>query len=145
VAWSFGVLAPSFAVFALTPGHPDLVMILVVNTAVASLAIFSLRGIYFALLEEVGIPLAITGTVAGLMSALGFTPDVFMPLLGGVLLDRYPGSRGYRYYFGFIVVLCLVGLLASLVILGKCRTRRHSSPPSGSIRNQESEHEPTLG
>jgi nitrate/nitrite transporter NarK len=124
VAWSFGILVPSFAVFMLTPGTPKLVAILIVNTAVASLAIFALRGIYFALLEEVGIPLAITGTAAGLMSAVGFTPDVFMPLLGGVLLDRYPGGRGYRYFFGFIVVLCVLGFLASLAILKKHGLRR---------------------
>lgn len=43
-------------VFALTPGNPKLVMILIANTALASLAIFALRGIYFALLEEGGIP-----------------------------------------------------------------------------------------
>ena len=131
VAWSFGILVPSFAVFALTPGNPKLVIILVVNTAVASLAIFALRGIYFALLEEVGIPLAITGTAAGLVSAIGFTPDVFMPLLGGVLLDRYPGGPGYRYYFGFIVILCALGFLASLVILKKYRLQRRGSASAG--------------
>jgi len=127
IAWSFGVLVPSFVVFTLTPGNPNLVGILIVNTVVASLAIFALRGIYFALLEEVGIPLAITGTVAGLMSAIGFTPDVFMPLLGGVLLDRYPGARGYRYFFAFVVVLCLLGFLASLVILKKNGPKRRGA------------------
>jgi len=131
IAWSFGVLVPSFVVFTLTPGNPNLVGILIVNTVVASLAIFALRGIYFALLEEVGIPLAITGTVAGLMSAIGFTPDVFMPLLGGVLLDRYPGARGYRYFFAFVVVLCLLGFLASLVILKKNGPKRRGAASDG--------------
>ncbi len=141
VAWSFGILIPSFAVFTLTPGNPKLVAILVVNTAVASLAIFALRGIYFALLEEGGIPLAVTGTAAGLMSAVGFTPDVFMPLLGGVLLDRYPGAPGYRYLFGFIVILCALGFLASLVILRKGRPERRGSVSAGRIRNRENDHE----
>jgi nitrate/nitrite transporter NarK len=131
VAWSFALLVPSFSVFALTPGNPKLVMILIVNTAVASLAIFALRGIYFALLEEGGIPLAITGTAAGLMSAVGFTPDVFMPILGGVLLDRYPAGLGYRYYFGFIVALCALGLVASLAILKIHGRRRAGFAPVG--------------
>jgi nitrate/nitrite transporter NarK len=129
VAWSFVILVPSFGIFALAPGNPKLVMVLVVNTAVASLAIFALRGIYFALLEEGGISLAITGTAAGLMSAIGFTPDVFMPLLGGVLLDRYPAGLGYRYYFGFIVGLCMLGFLASLAILITNSRRRTGSAP----------------
>jgi len=134
VAWCFGVLILSFSVFMLTPGNPNLVMILITNTLVASSAIFALRGIYFALLEEGGIPLAVTGTVAGLMSAMGFTPDIFIPMLGGVLLDRYPGGPGYRYFFGFIVGLCLVGLLSSLVILRNYRrTKREKNIPKGEI------------
>lgn len=133
VAWSFAILVPSFGIFALTPGNPKLVMILIVNTAVAAFAIFALRGIYFALLEEGGIPLAITGTAAGLMSAMGFTPDVFMPILGGVLLDRYPGGLGYRYYFGFIVALCIMGFLSSVVILKKYSRRRSEAVPVGIV------------
>ena len=124
VAWSFAVLILSFGIFAVTPGNPKLVVILILNTGVASVAIFALRGIYFALLEEGGVPLAMTGTVAGLMSAIGFTPDVFMPVLGGFLLDRYPGRLGYRYYFTVIVGLCIAGLLSTLLILRRCVTRR---------------------
>jgi nitrate/nitrite transporter NarK len=131
IAWSFGILIPSFGVFVLTPGHPKLVMVLIINTSVAALAIFALRGIYFALLEEGGIPLAITGTAAGLMSAIGFTPDIFMPMLGGVLLDRYPGGLGYRYFFGFIVALCIMGFLSSLVILRRYSRQRTEAAPAG--------------
>jgi nitrate/nitrite transporter NarK len=137
VAWSFGILVPSFAAFALTPGNPQLVLILVVNTGIASLAIFALRGIYFALLEEGGIPTAITGTAAGLISAVGFTPDVFMPLLGGVLLDRFPGRSGYRYFFFVIVILCALGFLASFIILKTYSRRRGISISAEGIRNKE--------
>jgi len=124
VAWSFGILILSFGVFIFTPGNPHLIMILIVNTAVASIAIFALRGVYFALLEEGNIPLIVTGTAAGVASVIGFTPDIFMPMLGGVLLDRYPGGWGYRYLFAVIVGLCLLGLLASLVILKKYSRQR---------------------
>jgi nitrate/nitrite transporter NarK len=117
IAWSFAVLIVSFSLFAFTPGNPGLVLILVANTAVASTAVFALRGIYYALLEEGGIPGALTGTVAGFVSVIGFTPDVFMPIVGGVLLDRYPAGTGYRVLFGFIAVLCSAGLVASLKIL----------------------------
>jgi len=119
VIWSFGILILSFAVFVITPGRPGLVLVLVVNSAVASLAIFALRGIYFALLEEGGIPLALTGTATGVISVIGYTPDIFIPLIGGVFLDGYPGIRGYRYFFIFIAILCMVGLLAVIIIFKK--------------------------
>ena len=116
VSWCFLALILSFGVFVLTPGRPRLVAVLIINTAVASLAIFALRGIYFALLEEGGIPLVVTGTAAGVVSVAGFTPDIFMPMLGGVLLDRYPGGSGYRYFFAVVLLLCVMGLLSSLAI-----------------------------
>jgi sugar phosphate permease len=114
--WCLAILIASFGLFVLMPGSPKLVFVLIANTAVASLAIYALRGIYFALLEEGRIPLAVTGTAAGIVSVVGFTPDVFMPIVGGVLLDRYPGGLGYRYLFALIVGLCALGLLSSLAI-----------------------------
>jgi nitrate/nitrite transporter NarK len=127
-AWCLAVLIASFGVFTLMPGNPKLVLVLIANTAVASLAIFALRGIYFALLEEGGIPLAVTGTAAGVVSVVGFTPDVFMPIVGGVLLDRYPGGLGYRYFFALIVGLCILGLLSALLIHRRS-SRRKETPP----------------
>ncbi|UCC40369.1 MAG: MFS transporter [Candidatus Aminicenantes bacterium] len=119
VVWSFAVLIASFSIFILTPGGPGFVVILVANTAIASLAIFALRGIYFALLEEGSVPLALTGTATGIVSVIGYTPDIFMPLTGGALLDDYPGALGYRYFFMFIAGLCLLGLMAAIILLRK--------------------------
>ena len=138
VAWCLAILIVSFGVFTLIPGNPKLIVVLIANTAVSSLAIFALRGIYFALLEEGGIPLAITGTAAGIVSAVGFTPDVFMPIVGGVLLDRYPGGLGYRYFFGLIVVLCFFGLFASLIILRRYRQKRVAPSLASEARPQGS-------
>jgi len=116
VAWCFAIVIASFGVFIFTPGRSSMVALLVVNTAIASVAIFALRGVYYALMEEGAIPLAVTGTAAGVVSVLGYTPDVFMPLVGGALLDTYPGREGYSYLFAVIVALSLLGLLSALAI-----------------------------
>lgn len=118
------VLILSFGVFILIPGSRAFVPVLLAGTAVASLAIFALRGIYFALLEEGGVPLAVTGTATGIVSVIGFTPDVFMPMVGGVLLDRFPGVLGYRFLFLVIAGLCVLGLAAAVVIRKKYAVRK---------------------
>jgi len=46
-------------------------------------------------------------------------PDIFMPLLGGVLIDNFPGATGYRYFFFSTAGLCGIGLVASLTIYFK--------------------------
>ena len=116
VAAGFVVLFISFAGFAVLPGTASLVVLMIANIVIASIAIFAHRGIYFALLEECRIPALMTGTATGMISMIGFTPDIFMPLLGGALLDNYPGSTGYQIYFGTIAGFSIIGLLASLII-----------------------------
>ena len=128
VAFLFFVLIVSFAFFAILPGASSWLPVMLVNVGVASLAVFAMRGIYFALLEEGGIPLAVTGTAAGIVSTIGFTPDIFMPLLGGVLLDTYPGAEGYRYFFLITAAICAVGFAASLIIYAKF-VKRHQATP----------------
>ena len=83
----------------------------------ASITVSSLRAIYFALLEEVEIPLALTGTAAGFASVIGFAPDVFMPLLMGYFLDNYQEGSGYRYYFATIASICVLGAIAACLII----------------------------
>ena len=116
VSYLFMILVASFTVFAFLPGEASLLPVMLFNIVLASLAIFAMRGIYFALLEEGGVPMAVTGTATGIVSAVGFTPDIFMPLLGGILLDNYPGAEGYRYFFLTTAAICSVGLIASMII-----------------------------
>lgn len=121
VAFLFVVLIASFTLFALMPGRPSLLAVMIVNVAIASLAVFAMRGIYFALLDEGGIPLAVTGTAAGVISVIGYTPDIFMPLIGGIILDRYPGPEGYKYFFLLVAGLCALGLAATLLLYRKAK------------------------
>lgn len=127
VAFLFVVLIASFTLFALLPGKPSLLAIMILNVAIASLAVFAMRGIYFALLDEGGIPLAVTGTAAGVISVFGYTPDIFMPLLGGVILDRFPGPEGYRIFFLLVAGICAIGLLATLILYRNISIRHVSS------------------
>lgn len=126
VAACFVVLILSFGGFAVLPGGASLVWLMIANIIIASIAIFAHRGVYFALLEECRISPLLTGTAVGVISMVGFTPDIFMPLLGGVLLDGYGGVEGYQIYFGIIAGLGLLGLMATLQI---GRMHRRALPP----------------
>ena len=118
----------SFGAFAFLPGLPSLLPVMLLGVAIVSLAAFAMRGSYFALLEEGGVPMAVTGVATGLVSVIGFTPDIFMPLLGGVLLDAHPGPLGYRYFFLATDGLCVLGLLPSLLIRRDVRRTQAADP-----------------
>ncbi len=116
VAATFGILLLSFASMAFFP--PDLLTsyILWAQVILIGLGVFGLRGIYFAILEEVRIPRAWTGTVVGIVSFIGFTPDLFGHFLSGWFADHFEGVLGYRYYFAFLALVALIGGILGIFI-----------------------------
>jgi sugar phosphate permease len=70
-------------------------------------------------LEQGDIPIAVTGTATGLISVIGYTPDIFMPIIGGMILDATPGPGGYQKYFLFVSALSFVGLIAAFIMYRK--------------------------
>ncbi|GAC06711.1 MFS transporter [Paraglaciecola chathamensis] len=85
-------------------------------------AIFALRGIYFALVDESQIRMGATGTAVGIISVLGFTPDIFFASISGRMLDA--GQDGFGYYFLFVAGIMFVGCLCALVLALKVNKMR---------------------
>ncbi len=75
---------------------------------------YAVRTLYFAVLQEAKIPLALTGTAVGVVSVVGFTPDIFVGPIMGYLLDSSPGIIGHQHVFVMLSIFALVGLLASV-------------------------------
>ena len=75
---------------------------------------YAIRALYFSIMQEGRIPLAITGTAVGVISVIGYTPDIFASPIIGYLLDRYPGIIGHQYVFMILVLFSILGLLASI-------------------------------
>lgn len=93
------------------------VVLLIVSTVSLCFAIFAMRGIYFATVDEANIPMNIMGTAVGFISIIGFLPDVFMNTICGKLLDNYQGIAGYRYIFFIMLILGIIGLAVSIILL----------------------------
>ncbi len=126
VYFCFLILITSFLALGFLPADASLMPIVIISMTIGFLGIFALRGVYFALIAEVKIPVAVTGTAAGALSFIGFTPDIFMPLIGGTFLDAMPGEMGYRYFFLFIACLCFIGLMATHKLLQRINRARSS-------------------
>lgn len=90
----------------------------------ASLGIFALRGLYFAIMKEGRVPILFTGSAVGFVSFLGYTPDVFMGPAMGYLLDNSPGAKGHQHVFLLVAVFAFAGLLASMIFYSITRAKR---------------------
>lgn len=60
------------------------------------------------------MPMVYTGSAIGLISVIGYSPDIFSAYVFGLLIDSSPGALGYQYVFGLVAVFALIGLLATL-------------------------------
>ncbi|MGQ0620167.1 MAG: MFS transporter [Panacagrimonas sp.] len=116
------VLIGGFAVLAAgslalgTSGLPmGVPLILGATVVTTSLGIYAVRGVYFSIMGEARVPLAITGSAVGLVSVIGYTPDIFAGPLIGYLLDRSPGVAGHRQVFLMVAATAMLGLAASLL------------------------------
>ena len=119
----FIILLLGFLSFAFLPGTTGWIPVMVLNLILVSMAVFGLRGIYFALVHESGVPFEVTGVAIGVISMIGLSPDIFMPLLGGMLLDTYQGAEGYQYFFLFVCSMCCLGIIATLSLVSRNATR----------------------
>jgi nitrate/nitrite transporter NarK len=124
----FGLLIVSYLTFILVAPGRDLIWLMVINMVVSCSAFFALRGIYFALLGESGIPSQLTGTAVGVICLVGFTPEIFMPPLTGWLIReaRQAGDvlAGYNRVYGILIVLSVFGWLATAAVRRpRCRWR----------------------
>lgn len=114
---SFVILLASDLFFALTTPIPGATWVLLGNTLLGCAAIFGLRGLYYALFEEAKVPAAVTGTAVGFVSVIGYTPDIFVTYVAGVLIDSSPGIAGYQHFFWFLAAFSFVGVVASFALM----------------------------
>lgn len=137
IAWTttglFASLGACWGVLAFLGMSPELVVILYANLIVTVFAVYALRGLYFALLEQTHVPGAVTGTAIGVISLVGFTPDIFYNMIAGRLLDAGPGIAGHQHTFLLLSGLATVGLIAAAMLHHKfgrsTGSNRSASPP----------------
>jgi predicted MFS family arabinose efflux permease len=90
-------------------------MILCIAVSFVFAIVYSgMRGIYFATLGEVGIPLSFTGVATGIISMLCYLPDVYFAKLAGFWLDTY-GNRGYDYIWYYTIACGVLGVVIAAV------------------------------
>ncbi|MGK2927165.1 MAG: MFS transporter [Lysobacterales bacterium] len=129
IAVAFGLLTVCFLVLSLAVPSPSWLPLIYANVLTSFFAVFALRGVYFALLEETGTPRHLTGTTVGAISFIGYTPEIFFGPLSGRILDRSPGLEGHQDYFLLLAVFAVLGLAAAAWLAWAGRKNRPALAP----------------
>jgi len=84
-----------------------------VSILIVATGVYAARSLYFAVMERGQIPLVLTGTAVGLISLIGYTPDIFAGPAMGYLLDNSPGAEGHQHVFWMLAVFSFIGGIAA--------------------------------
>lgn len=112
---SFVVSIISALIFASGVIAPNTLILFWFTIISLATGVYAFRTLYFSAIQEGEIPLQVTGTAVGLISLIGFTPDIFMGPAMGVLIDHSPGESGFQQVFLMLAIFAFIGLLASVV------------------------------
>ncbi len=112
---SFIIMGVGTALILLLPLNSSMIAVFTVLFLVIYFFFNVNYALTWAMMEEGRIPVRVSGTAAGFISTIGYLPEIFVSLLAGSLLDNYPGVTGYRYFFGFLIVMMVVGVTSVFV------------------------------
>jgi len=109
------LLAVSFGLFLILPVNASLVGAVVVNFILGLLFIYAVRSQYFAVHNDAGIPVELSGRVSGIASCIGYTPDLFMYTLCGSWMDKY-AEQGFKMTWAYAMIAAIVCVIVTLIL-----------------------------
>lgn len=80
--------------------------------------LYAIRGTYWSLLGDAKIDALIMGTAIGVISFIGYLPDIILPQFNSFLFNTFGGNGGYNAYFISSAVIGLVGV-ALVIVFGR--------------------------
>ncbi|KVQ69028.1 MFS transporter [Burkholderia territorii] len=113
--WALLLAALSLVGLIAAPPHSPQAMLVVLVLFIGILT-YAIRGLYWSLLDDCRVPTRCAGLAIGLISVLGYSPDVFVPLINGYVTQTWPGAHGYQLYFGYIAAIALCGAGAAALL-----------------------------
>jgi len=123
----FGMLAAAIAwmLFVLVPASVPM-WLLACCIVLLGLMTYSVHGLYWAIIDRCHVPPRVTGLAIGIISMIGLSPDVFLPMISSAISHRFPGVLGTQLYFVYIGACCLLG--SGLVYVFSKRTGDYHFP-----------------
>ena len=124
IAFVMASIAAVTVVFLLIPWGGSTVWLCVVIAVIMRIFNGALRSVQFATMTQVDIPPHLIGTASGIISIIGYMPDVFGYTLCGVAMEKFAPITAYRVIFTGLVVCCIMGMLVAIALHRYSRKRR---------------------
>ena len=116
--WTYGYCGMAVLSFGylLIPGNRELLWIVVVNFALHGMFLYAVKALYFAPIDELMVPKKLAGTASGIISIIGYAPEMFMYTAAGSILDNNAGRAGFNIIFVLCGILSVVGFITVIIL-----------------------------
>ncbi|NNK72506.1 MAG: MFS transporter [Flavobacteriaceae bacterium] len=113
LVFSFIVSCFGALLFALGIISASATALFFISILIVASGVYAARSLYFAVMARGRIPIVLTGTAVGIISLIGYTPDIFAGPAMGYLLENSPGAQGHQHVFWMLAIFSLIGVIAS--------------------------------
>lgn len=111
----YSLLALGLVGLILLPGKASFILMLLIFIGIIYTSMYALQAMHFAILVEGDYPVESTGTVSMPLMIIGYSGEIFMPIIAGACLDYWDGTAGYKVFFGILLGLTIVGLITVII------------------------------
>lgn len=110
---SFGLCALTLGIFTILPPGQSNVVLVVLMLMIAT-ALYMVKGPLYAVVPELRVPKAVTGTALAVITLIGYLPDMFAHKLFGRWLDLY-GDAGYNRIFVSTIGMAIICMAVAFI------------------------------
>lgn len=112
---SFLAMAGGTAGILMLPAHAGSIIVFTILFIIIYIFYNVNSAMTWAMMDEGAIPEKYSGTAAGVISTVGYLPEIFCSILAGVLIDQNPGVSGFRMYFSFLITMLILGAVFVMI------------------------------
>lgn len=134
-AISYAIMIIGLIGVIFTPGKASMVWMLLIFCAAIYASMYACQSMHFAIMEEGDYPLETTGTATAILTPLGYSVELFAPIVAGLCLDKWSGAQGYKVFFGILTVVAVIGFIATLLWMAMTKDKRKEIQNSKKLKN----------
>lgn len=122
--------------YLLVPANRDLVWIIVLNFIFYGMCLYSVKALYFATIDECLVPKKLAGTASGIISLIGYCPEIFMYVWVGNIVASGEGLSGYYTVFKFMIGFAVVGVICAVLLMRLIKKAKLENEKNGANANE---------
>jgi MFS family permease len=106
------------------PLDPSLLYVFFAFNVLFSFCAFCIKALYFSTIGDVKMPKHLAGASSGVISLVGYAPDMFIYLVIGAIMTSMGNAFGYRLNFILMTVFSVLGFICCVILMRMIRNSK---------------------